>query len=58
VPRTDDEATFVPIWIPYPSAGKTFQAQFRLLDDTGVNAIAGTGDMRGPTYRYACPKRS
>lgn len=55
-PTTDDEATVLPIWIPYPSESKTFQAQFRLLDRKGVREIAGTGDMRGPKYRYACPR--
>jgi hypothetical protein len=55
-PATDDEATVLPIWIPYPSESKTFQAQFRLLDRKGVREIVGTGDMRGPKYRYACPR--
>ena len=57
-PETDDETTIIPIWIPYPSDQKVFQAQFRLLDSRGVRAIAGTGDMRGPRYRYACARRA
>ncbi len=35
-----------------------FQAQFRLIDDEAVRGIAGTGDMRGPKYRYACAQRA
>jgi hypothetical protein len=57
-PETDDETTIIPVWIPYPSDQKVFQAQFRLLDEKGVRAIAGTGDMRGPRYRYACAGRA
>jgi hypothetical protein len=50
---TDTETQFVPIWVGYPLS-KHFQARFRLLDGSRVQAVAATDRMRASKYRYSC----
>ncbi len=55
VQQGDEQTSFVPIWVGYPTPNK-FRAQFRLLDRGQVQEMARTGTMKGSAFRYACTR--
>ncbi len=51
----DEQTSFVPIWVGYPTATPC-RAQFRLLDGGRVQEMTSSGRMRGSAFRYACTR--
>jgi hypothetical protein len=55
-PKHDVQTTFLPIWVGYPKRGR-FTAEFRLIDQDGVQQFASTPPMKASPFRYACGRQ-